>query len=104
MRTLSLKDATVEVQYAEEFSVTLYQLSADRRWVDLGPGQLILEACIYSSRASKFTQPIRQYRNLLLLYSCSNGQHSPNISALEYLWRDESGAVFDNRDRSGYHR
>ncbi|KAF8610731.1 hypothetical protein BDV93DRAFT_24666 [Ceratobasidium sp. AG-I] len=49
---LDLEDEELlEVQYAEEFAVTLYQLSADRKWIDLGPGQLILEACIYSSRA-----------------------------------------------------
>ena len=53
--SLLLKRTAVEVQYTEEFAVTLYQLSADRKWLDLGPGQLILEACIYSSRASKPT-------------------------------------------------
>ncbi|KAG8742646.1 hypothetical protein FRC10_001129 [Ceratobasidium sp. 414] len=41
-----------EVQYAEEFTVTLYQLSdTDRGWVDLGSGVLTLEASLYASRA-----------------------------------------------------
>ncbi|KAG9098275.1 hypothetical protein FRC06_006592 [Ceratobasidium sp. 370] len=49
--TLDTEDAT-EVQYAEEFVVTLYQLSdTDKKWVDLGPGLLTLEASLYASRA-----------------------------------------------------
>lgn len=90
------------VQYAEEFAVTLYQLSADRKWVDLGPGQLILEACIYTSSASKLTWPLRQLIKANLFCSCPYGQNPPNTGTLEYLWRDESGALLDDRHRSGH--
>ncbi|KAG9098895.1 hypothetical protein FS749_002673 [Ceratobasidium sp. UAMH 11750] len=43
---------TMEAQYAEEFAVTLYQLSnTDKKWMDLGPGLLTLEASLHASRA-----------------------------------------------------